>query len=194
MDLTVYYSLWFTACALFSVSTIASMPSDTSTKPKSPNYPPFGTCPINVSEIPLTQYIIPYDDDSPRCAPMPPRTAVPVYPYDKPPFHFALNIEFTEAEWFLYGSLGIGLDQIAPELAHGGPPPIDGRKANLDEVTQKIITEFAYQEVGHIRFCFYFSLLCILLSCVITKPMYCQVANSYLIWLHIWLRERSNPY
>lgn len=158
----IYFSLWLTTCALLSMAAIATEPLGADTNPKKyPNHPPplYLTCPVNVSEIPRIQYLIPYDSDSPRCAPLPPRTAVPVFPYDKPPFHFALNIEFTEAEWFLHGALGVGLDHIAPELAHGGPPPIDGRKANLDEVTQKIITEFAFQEVGHVRFAFTFSTL-----------------------------------
>jgi Ferritin-like domain len=154
MDLFIYYSLWLTAFALLLVSTMATNPPGTDKNMNKLNCPPppFLTCPINASEIPRIQYLIPYGQDSPRCVPMPPHTSVPVFPYDKPPFHFALNLEFIEAEWFLHGALGYGLDQIAPNLAHGGPPPIDGHKANLDEVTQKIITEFAFQEVGHVRF------------------------------------------
>ncbi|KAJ4764554.1 Desiccation-related protein PCC13-62 [Rhynchospora pubera] len=154
MDPTIYYSLKLTIFMLLSVlSTISSKPLVNNTYPKNSNYPPLPiTCPVKVSEIPLIRYLIPYDDDSPRCTPMPPHINVPVFPYDRPPFHFALNLEFIEAEWFLHGALGIGLDEIAPELAHGGPPPIDGRKANLDEVTKRIITEFAYQEVSHIRY------------------------------------------
>ncbi|KAJ6301687.1 hypothetical protein OIU77_015907 [Salix suchowensis] len=36
-------------------------------------------------------------------------------------------------------------------FAAGGPPPIGAQKANLDPVTRKIIEEFGYQEVGHLR-------------------------------------------
>lgn len=64
---------------------------------------------------------------------------------------FAMNLEFLEAEFFLRGSLGQGLDSIAAYLAQGGPPPVGGVKANLDPVTRRIIEEFGYQEVGHLR-------------------------------------------
>lgn len=65
---------------------------------------------------------------------------------------FALNLEFMEAEFFLHGSLGTGLDTISPSLTQGGPAPIGAQKANLDSLVAPIIEEFAYQEVGHIRF------------------------------------------
>ncbi|KAG8477655.1 hypothetical protein CXB51_030803 [Gossypium anomalum] len=52
---------------------------------------------------------------------------------------------------FLFGALGIGLDDLAPSLALGGPPPVGGRKANLDPIIRRIIEEFAYQEIGHLR-------------------------------------------
>ncbi|XP_078156124.1 desiccation-related protein PCC13-62-like [Carex rostrata] len=64
---------------------------------------------------------------------------------------FPLNLEFLEAEFFLWGSVGCGLDKVAPSLAEGGPPPIGGRKANLDPLIRDIVMQFAYQEVGHIR-------------------------------------------
>lgn len=64
---------------------------------------------------------------------------------------FPLNLEFLEAEFFLWGSVGCGLDKVAPSLAEGGPPPIGSRKANLDPLIRDIIMQFAYQEVGHIR-------------------------------------------
>ncbi|CAN0881896.1 Desiccation-related protein PCC13-62 [Linum grandiflorum] len=64
---------------------------------------------------------------------------------------FPLNLEYLEAEFFLYGALGHGLDVYAPSLAAGGPPSIGGRKAHLDPVTQDIIEQFAWQEVGHLR-------------------------------------------
>lgn len=64
---------------------------------------------------------------------------------------FPLNLEFLEAEFFLYGSLGYGLDIIAPNLTKGGPPPIGARRAKLDTFTQDVIKQFALQEVGHLR-------------------------------------------
>ncbi|BFG43336.1 hypothetical protein CerSpe_296110 [Prunus speciosa] len=70
---------------------------------------------------------------------------------DTDQIQFALNLEFLEAEFFLHGALGKGLDDISPNLAQGGPPPAGARKANLDILVAPIIEEFAYQEVGHIR-------------------------------------------
>ncbi|ERN06402.1 desiccation-related protein PCC13-62 [Amborella trichopoda] len=64
---------------------------------------------------------------------------------------FPLNLEYLEAEFFLWGSFGYGLDKVAPNLTKGGPPPIGATKANLDPLTRDIITQFAYQEVGHLR-------------------------------------------
>ncbi|XP_068664991.1 ferritin-like catalase Nec2 [Aristolochia californica] len=87
-----------------------------------------------------------------KCAPLPPFPGThPIYPIDVDLLQVALNLEFLETEWFLFGALGYGLDKVAPHLAMGGPPPIGARKANLDETTQRIIEEFGYQEVGHMR-------------------------------------------
>ncbi|KAK9179143.1 hypothetical protein WN943_028341 [Citrus x changshan-huyou] len=36
---------------------------------------------------------------------------------------FHLNLEYLEAEFFLFGSLGHGLDKVAPNLTVGGPAP-----------------------------------------------------------------------
>lgn len=71
---------------------------------------------------------------------------------DKDMIQFALNLEFLEAEYFLHGALGKGLDDFHPEYAKGGPPPIGAQKANLDPRTRKFIEEFGYQEIGHIRY------------------------------------------
>ncbi|KAJ0923024.1 hypothetical protein HanPSC8_Chr05g0210801 [Helianthus annuus] len=64
---------------------------------------------------------------------------------------FPLNLEYFEAEYFLFGSMGKGLDAIQPALAAGGPPPIGAKQANLSPLVKDIITQFGYQEVGHIR-------------------------------------------
>ena len=65
---------------------------------------------------------------------------------------FPLNLEFLEAEFFLFGALGYGLDKVAPNLTKGGPSPIGARKAKLDSLTRDIILQFGWQEVGHLRF------------------------------------------
>ncbi|XP_021906758.1 desiccation-related protein PCC13-62-like [Carica papaya] len=70
---------------------------------------------------------------------------------DKDLLEFPLNLEYLEAEFFLYGSLGYGLDKVAPQLTLGGPAPIGAKKANLDPITRDIIEQFAWQEVGHLR-------------------------------------------
>lgn len=64
---------------------------------------------------------------------------------------FPLNLEFLEAEFFLFGALGYGLDRVAPNLTNGGPSPIGARRANLDTLTRDIILQFGWQEVGHLR-------------------------------------------
>lgn len=72
---------------------------------------------------------------------------------------FPLNLEYLEAEFFLWGALGRGLDTVAPNLTSGGPPPIGARQAKLDPLIRDIITQFALQEVGHLRFIFIILLL-----------------------------------
>ncbi|XXG70268.1 hypothetical protein AAC387_Pa06g3065 [Persea americana] len=79
------------------------------------------------------------------------RDRMSVSEYDMDLLEFPLNLEFLQAEFFLWGSLGHGLDHVASNLAMGGPPPVGARKANLDAFTADIITQFAYQEVSHIR-------------------------------------------
>lgn len=64
---------------------------------------------------------------------------------------FPLNLEYLEAEFFLFGSLGYGLDKVAPNLTLGGPAPIGAKKANLDTFINDVILQFAWQEVGHLR-------------------------------------------
>ncbi|GAB2294223.1 ER membrane complex subunit 6 [Dionaea muscipula] len=64
---------------------------------------------------------------------------------------FPLNLEYLEAEFFLWGSLGCGLDKVQPNLTMGGPPPFAARIANLDPFTKDVIYQFALQEIGHLR-------------------------------------------
>ncbi|XP_057982345.1 desiccation-related protein PCC13-62-like [Malania oleifera] len=64
---------------------------------------------------------------------------------------FPLNLEYFEAEFFSWGALGHGLDQLAPNLTKGGPSPTGARVAKLDPLIQDIIAQFAYQEIGHLR-------------------------------------------
>lgn len=71
---------------------------------------------------------------------------------------FPLNLEYLEAEFFLYGALGYGLDKHAPNLTGGGPTPLGGKQAKLDAFTKDVVFQFALQEVGHLRSvltCFY---------------------------------------
>lgn len=70
---------------------------------------------------------------------------------DDTQIEFSLNLEHLEAEFFLFGATGKGLDAVAPELAQRGPPPIGGQIANLDIVTRDIIYQFGLQEIGHLR-------------------------------------------
>lgn len=77
--------------------------------------------------------------------------AVPVDKNDIDKLQFAENLEHLEADFFLFGAFGYGLDKVAPELVMGGPPPTGARKANLDAFVKSIIVEFGYEEVGHLR-------------------------------------------
>lgn len=64
---------------------------------------------------------------------------------------FPLNLEYLEAEFFLWGSLGYGLDKVAPNLTGNGPAPVGARMGKLDPFTRDVIQQFAFQEVGHLR-------------------------------------------
>ncbi|XP_021742929.1 desiccation-related protein PCC13-62-like [Chenopodium quinoa] len=92
-----------------------------------------------------------YDTNDPNCQSPNPPGVHPVYNIDINLLQFAQNIEHLEADFFLWGALGFGLDEVAPELTLGGPPPIGVRKANLNNLTENIIKEFAYEEIGHLR-------------------------------------------
>ncbi|WOG83451.1 hypothetical protein DCAR_0102626 [Daucus carota subsp. sativus] len=64
---------------------------------------------------------------------------------------FPLNLEYFEAEFFLWGALGYGLDVADPALAFGGPSPVGPKRARLSPLIRDIIAQFAYQEIGHLR-------------------------------------------
>uniref|UniRef100_A0A0D9W4I7 Desiccation-related protein PCC13-62 n=1 Tax=Leersia perrieri TaxID=77586 RepID=A0A0D9W4I7_9ORYZ len=64
---------------------------------------------------------------------------------------FPLNLEYLEAEFFCWASLGYGLDVIDIKLTGGGPPPVGGQTAKLTPLVRDIATQFCYQEVGHLR-------------------------------------------
>lgn len=86
------------------------------------------------------------------CGPKYPKHGCHVCKGDVDMMQFAENLEHLEADFFLWGGFGYGLDYVAPELVMGGPPPIGPRKANLDRLTQHIIREFGLEEVGHLRY------------------------------------------
>lgn len=65
---------------------------------------------------------------------------------------FPLNLEYMEAEFFLWGALGYGLDKVAPDLAMGGPAPVGVKKADLCPFVRDVVLQFAYQEVGHLKY------------------------------------------
>jgi len=71
--------------------------------------------------------------------------------YDKELSQVALNLEYFEAEYFLWASYGYGLDKLAPYLVGGGPAPIGAQKANLDPYYTDIFKQMGLQEVGHLR-------------------------------------------
>ncbi|KAG0583008.1 hypothetical protein M758_3G104800 [Ceratodon purpureus] len=63
----------------------------------------------------------------------------------------ALNLEYFEAEYFLWGSVGYGLDVAAKYLVDGGPAPIGAQKANLSAYYKDVFYQMGLQEVGHLR-------------------------------------------
>lgn len=87
-----------------------------------------------------------------KCDPEYPDYKRPIYRRDVELLQFAENLEYLEADYFLFGAYGYGLDEFAPELVDGGPPPIGAQRANLDNQTRSIIGEFGLQEVGHLRY------------------------------------------
>ncbi|KAL8100442.1 desiccation-related protein PCC13-62 [Apium graveolens] len=64
---------------------------------------------------------------------------------------FPLNLEYFEAEFFLWGALGYGLDVVDPSLTMGGPSPVGPKRAKLSPLIRDVIAQFAYQEIGHLR-------------------------------------------
>lgn len=70
----------------------------------------------------------------------------------------ALNLEYFEAEYFLWAAYGYGLDKLAPNLTGNGPEPIGVQKANLDPYYTDIFKQMGLQEIGHIRYDWYYLL------------------------------------
>ncbi|KAL0454839.1 UNVERIFIED_CONTAM: Desiccation-related protein PCC13-62 [Sesamum latifolium] len=101
-----------------------------------------------IASVSCTKHVVKSD---PLCPPMYPEHGIPIHEGDIDMMQFPENLEHLEADYFLWSALGYGLDHVAPELVMGGPPPIGAQKANLNFLTRKIIEEFAYQEVGHLR-------------------------------------------
>ena len=71
--------------------------------------------------------------------------------YDKELIQVALNLEYLEADYFLWAAYGYGLDVIAPNLTGGGPDPIGVQKANLNAYFTDVYQQMGLQEVGHLR-------------------------------------------
>ncbi|XP_057546363.1 ferritin-like catalase Nec2 [Amaranthus tricolor] len=74
-----------------------------------------------------------------------------IWEWEEDLLEFPLNLEYLEAEFFLFGSTGFGLDKFAPGLTQNGSSPIGARKALLDPITNDIIYQFALQEIGHLK-------------------------------------------
>ncbi|CAN8253892.1 unnamed protein product [Cochlearia groenlandica] len=100
---------------------------------------------------------------------------------------FAMNLEFTEAEFFLKASTGKGLDDFNSTLAKGGPPPIGARKANLDPLTNRIIEEFGYQEIGHLR------AIADMTGGGIPRPLLNLTSENFAMFMDRAVGRRSNP-
>ncbi|KAG2260903.1 hypothetical protein Bca4012_022023 [Brassica carinata] len=100
--------------------------------------------------------------------------------------HLAMNMEFTEVEFFLKASTGKGLDAFNATLAKGGPPPIGAKKANLDPITNRIIEEFAYQEIGHLR-------AIADMTGGIPRPLLNLTRENFAMFMDRAVGRRSNP-
>lgn len=70
---------------------------------------------------------------------------------DKNLLGVALNLEYFEAEYFLWAAYGYGLDALAKYLVDGGPAPLGAQKANLDPYYTDLYKQMGLQEIGHIR-------------------------------------------
>jgi hypothetical protein len=72
--------------------------------------------------------------------------------HDKELIQVALNLEYLEAEYFLWAAYGSGLDKLAPNLTGGGPQPLGVQKANLGPYYTDLYEQLGLQEVGHLRY------------------------------------------
>ncbi|XP_047324281.1 desiccation-related protein PCC13-62-like [Impatiens glandulifera] len=106
---------------------------------------------IAVMSLIISSCIMGENISDPKCDSPLPSHAIPVYESDVDSIQFALNLEYLEAEFFCWGSMGVGLDVLAPYLVKGGPSPIGVQKANLDPLVSSIIMEFAFEELDHLR-------------------------------------------
>ncbi|XP_060202016.1 ferritin-like catalase Nec2 [Lycium barbarum] len=104
-----------------------------------------------ISIVFISELVFVCHSNNPVCESGYPKDEIPVYKEDRDYVHFAQNLEYLEAEYFLWASFGHGLDVMAPYLTKGGPPPVGGQKANLDPFTKSIIVEFGCEEMGHLR-------------------------------------------
>lgn len=63
-----------------------------------------------------------------------------------------LNAEYLEAEFFLHGAYGFGLDKFNGTAVNvTGPPPIGAQKAHTGRFIEHLAKEFGLQSLGHIR-------------------------------------------
>lgn len=95
--------------------------------------------------------------------------------YDKELIQVALNLEYLEADYFLWAAYGYGLDVIAPNLTGGGPDPIGVQKANLNAYFTDVYQQMGLQEVGHLR-------------CVLPNThSHCKLARLKDGWMGGWI-------
>ncbi|KAK7332661.1 hypothetical protein VNO80_29416 [Phaseolus coccineus] len=68
---------------------------------------------------------------------------------------FPLNLKYLEAEFFLFGALGYGLDKLAPTLTGGGPPPIGAKLVDLDPLAKDVFFAVCFSRSWTLEVLFY---------------------------------------